>query len=59
MTLFSMSVMCDCKHPEIIAMDPEGSPFDSDHDDARCYAWICPECARRCCIRLTFLEDEE
>lgn len=58
MTLFAMSVMCDCQHPQIIAMDPEGW-FTSDHDEARCYGWICPSCLRRCCIRLSFPEEDE
>lgn len=56
--MFSMGVMCDCQHPEIIAMDPEGI-FDSDLDEARCYAWICPACSKKSLIRLTILEDEE
>lgn len=56
--MFSMAVMCDCSHPEIQAMDPEGI-FDSDHDEARCYGWICPTCSKRTLIRLTILDDGE
>jgi len=56
--MFSMAVLCDCQHPNIQAMDPEGI-FDSDHDEARCYGWICPACQGRTLIRLTILEEEE
>ena len=58
MTLLAMSVVCSCQHPNIIPMDPEGI-FDSDHDEARCYAWVCPECFHRVCIRLTFPEGDQ
>ena len=58
MTLLTMQVCCDCSHPEIIGMDPEGV-FESDHDGARCYAWKCPECGSRTLVRLNFPEEEE
>lgn len=56
MTLFSMQVCCDCSHSEIIGMDSEGA-YQSDHDDAKCYAWKCPKCNRRTLVRLNFMED--
>jgi len=58
MTLLTMQVCCDCNHPEIIGMDPEGV-FQSDHDGRRCYAWICPACSRRVLVRMGFPEEEE
>jgi len=56
--MFSMAVMCDCSHPEIKAMEPEGI-FYSDNDEARCYAWFCPLCSKKVLIRLTILDEEE
>ena len=53
---FSMGVGCDCQHPEINYMDPEGI-FEFD-DGARGYAWICPQCGRRICVRLYNLDPE-
>jgi len=55
--MFTMSVMCDCAHPDIHPMEPEGI-FDSDLDEARCYAWKCPFCLRKSLIRLTIAGDE-
>ena len=57
MTLLTMQVCCDCSHPKIIGMDPEGV-FESDHDGARCYSWKCPECDSRTLVRLNFPEEE-
>ena len=56
--LFGMQVCCDCSYPIIIGMDPEGI-FDSDFDDARCYAWRCPECHKRTLVRMDIVEDDE
>jgi len=55
--MFTMSVMCDCAHPDIHPMDPQGI-FDSDLDEARCYAWKCPFCLRQSLIRLTIAGED-
>lgn len=59
MTLIAMQVCCDCSHPEVIGMDPEGV-FDSDNDGVRCYCWVCPVCERRTMVRMnpTYGEEE-
>lgn len=57
--LIGMQVACDCRLPvETTGMDPVGS-FDSDHDEARCYAWHCPYCERRILVRLMLPGDDE